>query len=309
MRVGAALQGAGAMDDPILILGHYRSGTTHLQNLLTRDPQWGMMTTAQALAPELSLAPGPWKRALAALLPTTRAMDEMVMGIDLPEEPDHAMAAVSRYSFYHGFAFPRSFLEHYREFVAFDGAPRGRVEEWGALYRDQVRLACALSRRRRAVVKNPADTARLTHVQALFPEARFVFVVRDPRTMFFSIRNFYRKTLEEFSMQRWSEDEVESLVWDVYEHMMRAYLRDRERVPEGRLVEVRFEALEEDPMAVLETIYQDLGLPGFNRAAGHFRAYLDDQRGYRKNAYAMDPEQVARIEERWAFALDAWGYR
>ncbi len=309
LRLGGVLARGGAVDDPILIVGHYRSGTTHLQNLLTRDPQWALVTTAQALAPELSLAPGPWKRALAALLPATRAMDEMVMGIDLPEEPDHALAALSRFSFYHGFAFPSTFTRHYREYVALEDAPAGRIAAWSRLYREQLRLACALSERPRAVIKNPADTARLGHVLGVFPEAAFVHVVRDPRTMFFSIRNFYRKTLEEFSMQRWSEDDVEALVWGVYEHMMRAYLRERGMVPPGSLCEVRFETLEERPMEVLEEIYRVLGLSGFADAAPHFERYLDEKRDYRKNAYRMDPETVARIEDRWGFALDAWGYR
>jgi hypothetical protein len=296
------------MQDPILILGHYRSGTTHLQNLLTHDPQWGMMSTAQALAPELALAPGPWKRALAALLPPTRAMDEMEMGVDLPEEPDHALGAVSMFSFYHGFAFPRSFAHHYRHNVAMEGRSPRTIRRWAELYRDQLRLACALTDRRRVVVKNPADTARLSHVVDAFPDGRFIFVVRNPRTMFFSIRNFYRKTLEEFSMQRWTESELEALVWDTYEHMLGAYLRDREAVPAGRLVEVRFEEMEAQPLAVLERIYETLGLPGFPEAARHFCRYLGETEGYRKNAYSMEPHLVAKIEERWRFAFEAWGY-
>ena len=308
LRVASTLDRAGAMEDPVLILGHFRSGTTHLQNLLTRDPQWGMMSTAQALAPELTLAPGPWKQALAALLPPTRAMDEMAMGVDLPEEPDHALAAVSAFSFYHGFAFPRSFADHYRSNVALEGRDEATIARWAALYRDQVRLACALTERSRAVVKNPADTARLRHVHDAFPDVRIVHVVRDPRTMFFSIRNFYRKTLEEFSMQRWTEGELEAMVWDTYEHMLRTYLRDREALQPGQLVEVHFEDLEARPLAQLERIYGTLGLPGFADAAPHFRRYLDETRDYRKNAYSMEPRLVARIEERWSFAFDAWGY-
>lgn len=308
LRLGRALERAGETDDPILILGHYRSGTTHLQNLLTRDPQWGMMSTAQALAPELTLAPGPWKQALAALLPATRAMDEMAMHIDLPEEPDHALGALSLFSFYHGFAFPRSFARHYLANVALEGRSEATVARWAELYRGQLRLASALTGRPRAVVKNPADTGRLPHLLSAFPEADFVHVVRDPRTMFFSIRNFYRKTLEEFSMQRWTEDELEAMVCDTYEHMLRAYLRDREALPAGRLVEVRFEDLEARPLPELERVYSTLGLPGFAEAAPHFRRYLDENRGYRKNDYAMDAKVVARIEERWAFAFEAWGY-
>ena len=41
--------------DPLFIIGHYRSGTTFLQNIITQDPQWGFVSTTQALLPGMFL--------------------------------------------------------------------------------------------------------------------------------------------------------------------------------------------------------------------------------------------------------------
>jgi len=41
--------------DPVFIIGHYRSRTTFLQNLITQDKQWGFVSTTQALLPDMFL--------------------------------------------------------------------------------------------------------------------------------------------------------------------------------------------------------------------------------------------------------------
>jgi len=39
------------------------------------------------------------------------------------------------------------------------------------------------------------------------------------------------------------------------------------------------------------------------------RAYLDEQRPYRKNKFIIKQRDIQRIDEHWGFALNEWGYQ
>lgn len=73
-------------------------------------------------------------------------------------------------------------------------------------------------------------------------------------------------------------------------------------------MEVRFEDLERDGMGEIRQIYETLALPGWALAETPIRRYLASQQSYQKNRYPQDPRIVRRINQRWRFAFDAWGY-
>ena len=51
---------AARVEAPLFILGHYRSGTTHLHNLLALDPQFAAPTVFQVLNPHTFLGTERW---------------------------------------------------------------------------------------------------------------------------------------------------------------------------------------------------------------------------------------------------------
>ncbi len=76
--------------EPIFVIGHWRSGTTHLQNILTRDPQWGYLNTIQSVFPNVFLT---LEERLASLLPEQkRAMDNVKLDANTPSEEEIALA-------------------------------------------------------------------------------------------------------------------------------------------------------------------------------------------------------------------------
>lgn len=306
---GGRLGRTRVREDPVFILGHYRSGTTHLQNLITRDPQWGFVTTTQAVLPELFLL-GPFiRKILRAFLPEKRPMDNMAMSPDLPEEPEHAVGNLSPYCFYHGFCFPRRMMHYFRRAVLFQGAGPEDVEAWRACYLHVLQAATFAAGGRPLVIKNPPDTARLPLLLEMFPRARFIFLYRDPYVMYPSIHNFYTASIRDWQLQDIPEPDLRENIFTIYQELMDRYQADRGRIPPGRLVEVRFEDLEARPLEEMRRIYEALGLPGFEAAEGAFRAYIGAQAGYRKNRYRLDADTVQAISSRWAADIERWGYR
>jgi len=306
---GGRIRASRVRQAPLFILGHYRSGTTYLQNLLIQDQQWGFVSTAQAVVPGAFLLGSVVGRVLGLMLSEKRPMDNVAQSPSLPEEPEHAIGNLSPYCFYHGLCFPRLMLEYFSKYVLLEAiTPRERAA-WMATYRrvlDTATLACA---GRPLVVKNPPDSARIGAILEMYPDARFVHIYRNPFVMYPSIKNFYSACIRDWQLQDISAAELHQNLLTVYAKMMGAYERDKGLIPAGRLVEIRFEDLESNPLCELERIYSGLGLGGFSQAHDAFRAYAEAQAGYRKNSYRLSEQTIAEIRECWGEQVQRWDYQ
>ncbi len=295
---------------PIFILGHWRTGTTHLHNLMTCDPQFGFVSTFQVLVPESCLLPfNPLRPLIAWCAPARRHMDRMPLGLDLPQEEEFALCNLCGHSFYVGWYFPRRMGELFRKYVLFEGLSEPERAGWSETYLDVLKKASIRTNGRPLVLKNPVNNARIPALLELFPEAKFIHVCRDPYTVFKSTLNFHRATLDMIAFQKIPDSEIECNVLTFYRDMMSRYLQDRTLIPAGNLVEVRFEDLERDPIERMAAIYEALGLPRWDEARPHMARYLHTQAEYRKNSFPSSPADLEKVEQHWGFALDAWGYR
>ena len=79
-------------------------------------------------------------------------------------------------------------------------------------------------------------------------------------------------------------------------------------IPEGNLVELKFEDFEKDAYGMTEEIYRKLDLPNFSESKAAIEAYLGKKKGYKKNCYKYEDATVCTVEENWGMALEAWGY-
>ena len=299
-----------SVQPPIFIVGHWRSGTTHLHNLLSQDPKFGYLTMYQAMAPDCSLVGDPWlRRALSHVMPVRRPMDEMDWPLDAPQEEEIALGKVLPWSFYNQFLFPRMACELFDKYVLFSGAGRADIDEWKRQYLRILKVASLHAGGRRLVLKNPVNTARLRLLSDMFTAAQFVHIHRDPYEVFSSTRNLHRRVLAFSALQRVSSRELDETVLHLYEAMMRRYLEDRERIPRHQLFDVRYEDLVRRPLEVLENLYARLGYDHFEEVRPRMEAYVEGVRGYQKNSFpALTCEETTRIEQRWEFAFAALGY-
>ncbi len=305
---GGRIEKTGIKEGPLFILGHYRSGTTFLQDLICQDKQWGFVSTTQAVLPEMFLFGPIIQRLLGLFLPDKRPMDNVEMSPVFPEEPEHAVGAVSPYCFYHGFCFPRSLMKYFRRWVLFEGVTDGEINSWGDVYLRTLKAATLASGGRGLLVKNPADTARVKELLDLFPEARFIYLYRDPYVMYPSILNFYTANMNDWRLQDYEEAELRDNIFTIYFEMTERFHKDKGMIPPGSLVEVKFEDFESSPLSELEKIYSGLGLEGFKNAESAFKQYIESKSGYKKNKYALDAATEDEISRRWAEDIKRGGY-
>lgn len=310
---GRAIREHRLAGPPVFILGHWRTGTTHLHNLMSQDPAFAVLTYFQVYFQNYALLNLGFHRWLLGLaLPKTRPMDEMALGVDLPAEEEFALGCIDDVGIINGIWFPRQLPRYLQETVLFeraDGDPDAAARRrWQDAYRQVVTKASIAGGGRPLLLKNPANTGRVAALLELYPDARFVHIYRNPYVVFPSTVRLYERLMERGTFHRVSRDEIEDLVLDVYTRVMDRFEAERALIPPGNLVEVRFEELERAPLATLESVYAHLGLPGFEAARPRFEAYVSQQQGYRKNTHRLDDAVLRRVEERWGAAVRRWGY-
>ena len=79
----------------------------------------------------------------------------------------------------------------------------------------------------------------------------------------------------------------------VYTEMYDAYFEERGLIPEGRLCEVAYEDLEREPVRVVGSIYESLGLSGFEELGPGWRATSPRSPAIARTAMTNCPSRYA----------------
>lgn len=307
-RVSRRQREVEAGPPPLVIVGHWRSGTTHFYNVLSQSPAFVHATPVSAGLPWNFLYLGRWLHPLLErAYPEDRFIDQVPVEEGMPQEDEIGLASMQLLSFYHGLYFPRRLREHFRRGIFLEGVTPGERARWEESFLRYHQKHALSAPGRRLLVKNPVYTARVGQVRSLWPEARFVHVYRNPYRVFVSTRRFYRRLLPQLALQRAAVD-VEELVLDSYPKMMERWTADREELPGNRTAEVRFEEFEERPLEELERVYGSLGLDGFREARPRFEGYLRSVSDYRKQSYRFTADVVEAVDARWGEWVDRLGY-
>jgi len=296
-------------NDPIFILGHWRSGTTYLHNVLSLDKNLGYFSTFHASLPGVFLGSETLFKSFVALsVPEKRPMDDVTMGTDLPQEDEFALAAFSTYSANHGLCFPRN-AEFYNRFVFMEDVPQKAIDEWKEVYRYLLKKETLYRDGKQLVLKNPANTARVKLLLEMFPEAKFIHIYRNPYHVYLSMMKLLMSIVPFMCVQKPPKiEEIEKQVLYVYEQMYMKYFKERNDVPKGNLVEVRYEDFIQQPLKELKSIYTKLQLDGFDKSEKTFNEYIASQTNVKIQKYIMDESIKQRIYGAWKFAFDNFDY-
>jgi len=295
---------------PLFVLGHWRSGTTHLHNLLAVDDRYASPRFSEVMLPKTFLT-GEWvlTAALAALLPKTRfGIDNMALSMQAPSEEEFALAQLTRHSPYTSWAFPKN-AAYYDRCITFRDLPEREVREWQAGFTTFLKKL-TLKDRKPQILKSPPNTGRIKLLLEIFPDAKFVHIHRDPYTVYQSTHHLHAGGWRNYAFQKLDESTLRERVLSNYEEMMGAFFEERSLIPEGRFAEVAFDDLEADPLGQVERVYGELGLGGYDLVRPKLEAYVGTLAGYRKNKHIELPADLRdEIARRWERSFEEWGYR
>lgn len=297
-------------NDPVFILGHWRSGTTFVHNVFSRDKHFGYNTTYQTVFPHLMMwGQSFFKKNMSLLMPDKRPTDNMELAVDLPQEEEFALANMMPYTYYNFWFLPKHQQEYAQKYLLFDDISTQELQVFEEVFKKLIKISLWNTGGTQFLSKNPPHTGRVKELVKMFPNAKFVYLIRNPYTVFESTRSFFTNTIQPLKLQDISNDDLEKNILSIYSKLYHKYEADKQFIPQGNLLEVKFEDFEADAFGMTQHIYHSLAIPGFEDARTAIEKYVGNKKGYKKNKYSYDERTIQLVQQNWGFVLDQWGYK
>jgi len=289
---------------PTFVIGHWRSGTTLLHEVLSQDERFAYPTVLDVSYPNSFVAinydgkSGHEK---------TRPMDSVTINPNSPAEDEFAVGKLSQRSPLFGWNFPRN-EDYYDRFLTFRQADADDYERWRTAFVWFLK-GLTLKYDKQLLLKSPPHTARIRLILDIFPNAKFIHIYRNPYDVYRSTRNLFDKLVVDEYLQTPQEGQVEEGILRRYTEMYDALFADIHLIPEGHYHEVRFEDFEKDIVGHVADIYQSLQMTGFEEAKPKIEAFVASKADYQKSTVQLKPEAVRQqVAERWQRNFEIWGY-
>lgn len=292
---------------PLFIIGHWRTGTTFLHELLILDERHNFPTTYQCFAPEhFLLTESFFPKWLPFLMPDRRPMDNMAAGWDRPQEDEFALCMMGQPSPYLTFAFPNH-PPQYLEYLDLENLPPKAIVSWKRTFLQLIQRL-TFKNPKRLILKSPPHTCRIKTLLEMFPDARFVHIVRDPYVVFPSTVNLWKSLYKAHGLQRPRFAGLEEHVYGTFLHFYERLEQGRKRLDPGRFYELRYEDLIHDPIGQMRELYEHLNLGGFEELLPRLERYLASVKNYATNRYELSPALESEINQRWGEVIRRYGY-
>lgn len=294
---------------PVFIIGFWRSGTTMLHNLLCTDPGAVYITTYQTVFPDLLLSHSWWfKPIIGKFWPTHRPFDDLKMGLDLPQEEEIALANLQSVSFYNFLYFPKDFEKFYAKELLMENVDPRLVKKWKSEYTRMIRKACLNLKGNRFISKSPSNMARVKLILEMFPDAKFIFLYREPYKSVESFYRFFHEVLPAVQVQDAKNNLSRDRLTRVYADLMHRYIEEKQLINPDNLLEIRFEEFSKAPLEGLRRIYDAFGMEGYDQALPHFQSYLDEVAEFRQTKYDLTEETISGVNRHAADIVNWLGY-
>jgi hypothetical protein len=293
---------------PVFILGHWRTGTTLLHELLSRDPRHAYPTTFDCFAPQHFLISRHWLPHLTRwLVPGRRPMDNMPAGYERPQEDEFALCLLGQPSPYERLGFPNRPAAGAGA-LDLRGLSPGALRRWKVAFHRFVQALTLANPGRRLVLKSPPHTCRIGTLLELFPDARFVHIIRDPYVIYPSTLHLLRVIYCLQGLQKPSWEGLEEYILDTFAQVYDRLEEGKRLIGPGRFCELRYEELVRDPVGSVEAVYRALELGDFGPARPGVEAYLAGVRDYEPNRHVLTPAERRTITRRWREVILRYGY-
>ncbi len=297
---------------PIFIVGHWRSGTTFLHDLISLDEHFTYPSTLQCFLPNQFLVTGKIFLKLDKLLiPEKRPQDNVTTSFHKPQEDEFAIFNMGHHSPYLRMAFPNGKLVD-NDYLTLESLPAEKIRQWQDVLVKFVKMVSYQQPGKPVVLKSPPHIGRIKYLAEAFPGAKFIHISRDPYSLIPSTVRLWQSLdyIQGFNRPRYDMAWLTNYIGDTFETLYEAFERQRQEIDPSHLIDVRYEDLVADTPGVIRSIYEKLDLGDFeDRIADRLAQYLESQKDYKVNKHDLPADLQQMIERRCLPHLEKYGYQ
>jgi omega-hydroxy-beta-dihydromenaquinone-9 sulfotransferase len=304
-----SLKNVHMKSDPIFILGHWRSGTTFLHNLLSVDDQFCFPKIWEVNNPHTFLIlHDKVQESLKRMKQTERPMDNVVVSRFSPAEEEFALATLTLKSPLIGWMFPKNQC-FYDRYLTFSDMSQSEIKKWKSAYYEFC-LGLLFNNKKQLLLKSPPNTARIKLLLEIFPKAKFIHIHRNPYKVFQSTQRLFDTAVKTSSLQNENSIDLNKKIINQYLDLYNAYFTQKELIPSNKLVEIKFEELKKNPIEQIKRVYSELGISGFSTFESKLLDHLSSIKSYKQNVYEpVDHLLKEQIGTAWKRCFNEWDYK
>ncbi|OQS04046.1 hypothetical protein THRCLA_20990 [Thraustotheca clavata] len=313
-------------ENPVFIIGHPRTGTTYLHNLMATDNTtfYNCSTFCTGFA-NCFLWFEKWGKILfARAISGSRPMDSMPFSADLPQEDEVATMILSNGMSYY---MPYIFMQQetlFRKYFALDprdGATPEDEAKWIEAFIYLVRklvLRAELeepNKPRRLLLKTPLHAARIPILRRLFPKATFVYLHRDPYKVIQSTAHMVNTFHWYCRLNTPTDTQTTEYIFWQFERLWEVYNesavlnKSQPRQVANDIIELGYNDIVNEPISALQHIYKVAGILWTEDITKRYQAELAILEDYKVNKFVDLPEDIqAVIRTRCKDYFIAFGY-
>lgn len=304
---GKSIKNTPVPQNPIFIIGHWRTGSTYLQQILNCDSQFVTPTYLQCCFPESFLSSEKFVRPIMdKFLPAKRPMDNVRIGTDEPQEDENALIRMTTYSPLEKLIFPHAqdyFLHGDHSFLP----PKQKQIIWEKALTVFAKKLFIKSGKQ-ILFKNPFHSMRIHTLKKLFPQALFIHIYRNPLNVIPSTVNMWSIVGEDNSLRKeWKKPSYEEVIFS-FDTILTKIKKDLSSLHPKHYLEICFESLETKPVEVVESVYSHFNLKFSTTFRSNLTEFLSENASYIKNTHSISPDQIKMIRTRLQSHFDNYKY-
>lgn len=241
------------------------------------------------------------------LLPNRRPMDNMKAGWALPQEDEFALMNLGAPTPYLRMMFPNEPIPN-TDTLDSERFTSEHLIAWRKEF-EWFLKALTYKTNKQLLLKSPPHTGRIGILHKIYPEAKFIHIVRDPRKLFPSTMKLWNSLDEHQALQAPTDQiKLQQFVIESLQSMYNAFERDRKLIPQENIIDVHYEEFVTDPVETLESIYNHLRLGDLNSVREQWSNKAAQEQGYQPNKLQINQDEESMILEHWGSYARRYGY-
>lgn len=311
MRYSKKVESYKIEKDPLFILGYFRSGTTYLQQMFMQDNRLGYTSFYQTVFPELMLT---FERSMAPVLEkitqtfrTQNHFHRIPFTWHFPGEEDVAMLSLmNAEAAQWGVLFPNRATDTFTKYALFEKISNGEMQEWKDSYLHLVKKISLANKRKPLVLKSPLNTARIKQLLLLFPNAKFIYISRNPVHVYASCKRLWEMIIKKYVLGNYSAINLQQIILETYSGTMNRYMKDKLLIPQGRLMEISYENFIKQPVEALQLVYEKLEMGDFEYCKDAMNRHAQGQKNYKPLEHALNNYELNSIHDQLELHIKNW---